>query len=210
MAADQLQLAVQHLATTDLPVLSKDNLEPKDIALWLIELRRWASTNGFESIMFSEHDGGDLAEPQLAVRRDVFRYVIRAIGSTNLRNELSTLGDTGDPNRPFLAIEHIRRRWLAGRKTERVIEDELRRLEYSSPIQEFLAGFWVLYINTDPLLTAEAACELFATKLPEAMEPQVQLADQQPTRESVRVAGGGCRSLRSRADANVHLRGIHQ
>ena len=102
---------LNRLITTDVSVLSKEKIDHKDTAMWLMELEAWAHTNGMHPYIFSAYRPVDGAAPEdEAVRlQDAFRYLIKSIGNTIFRNEIINLEQQADqPSRTYAAVQHIR------------------------------------------------------------------------------------------------------
>ena len=173
---------MQKLYTDRLPTLKKGEAESKDIAIWLLKLKRWSTVNGLGPHIFTPPSLKDDAWKQKA--QLALRYVVHAIESESLSGDLADIQGLLYAHQ---AVEHIRTNWLHGRTESDTLQDELNAMVYheSMSLTEFLANFALLINHITPTIRAYRSCELFSEKLPSRYDPYTLLADEKPGRESI-------------------------
>ena len=74
-----------------LPTLRGRNPSVKDIALWLLRLKRWAQTNGFQPYMFQVPPALGTTVEHDEMIQDAMRYLDHAIENEKLSGDLADL-----------------------------------------------------------------------------------------------------------------------
>ena len=96
-------------------MLKGDNPNMKDIAVWLLMLRRWAAAQTLDSHMFGPLPAtvpGNTEDDRATHRRDMKRILFAAVDNKALYGDLSDIASTCEA--PDL-IAHIKQNWLSGR-----------------------------------------------------------------------------------------------
>ena len=108
---------VPKLVLTDLPRLSSQNPTAKDLAVWIIALRRWSVQQGIH-----DYFNGPVPAGELDKQAESRRYCLTSIHSDTLRADLS---DQACAN-AFNVLRWVEENWLCGRLTSEILREHMQ------------------------------------------------------------------------------------
>ena len=129
---------LKKLVDDDLPVLKTNKAKAAEIAMHILQLQAWATSNHLHHLLFppdgsdpsgAAAEGGDPNDDDGISERDALRYVMKSIQSPAIRADLTAFLKRTAPTAAH-AIKRLNTNWLGGRTLGAVLKSELQRLDF--------------------------------------------------------------------------------
>ena len=115
---------VPKLVLTDLPRLASQAPNAKDLAVWVIALRRWSVQQGIQ-----EYFQGPVPAGEPDKHAESRRYCLTSIASDSLRADLA---DQACAN-AYEVLRWVEEHWLCGRLSSEILRDHLVNMRNRQP-----------------------------------------------------------------------------
>ena len=133
------------MITDRLPILKAESPSQRDVALWRLNVKRWAATQHLLPYIV-----GPLPQnPDEDLVRDGVRYLLHSIENPHLAGDIADLGLLDSA---VTAWNYIRANWLGNQSESDIVAQELNNLSFHSngSILTFLSEFYLLLSNQTP------------------------------------------------------------